>query len=267
MLKKINDIVVKPVKLPVVDIKDIKGHELFPSLYHNILLLAKKKSGKTSVIREIINQTTDETTKIIVFSPTANADPTWLAIQDENENLTIHDSLVENGVQLLPIYIRKLAEREQPEVQIGGHWEYQSIDNTRKYVLDPPPKKEKKQPLVPKYLFIFDDMAGELRNPYIETYLKKHRHLLAATIISTQYLKDLTPSSLNQIDYALMWPGIEDQIVENAFIRFDMPQSKKQLNDMYKLATAEPYNFFYINIRNVEYRKNFNQHFVLGTSK
>lgn len=265
-LQKINDIIVKPVKLPVVDINDIKGHELFPSLYHNILLLAKKKSGKTSTIREIINRTTDETTKIIVFSPTANSDPTWLVIQEEHENITIHDSLTEDGVQLLPIYIKKLSEVKEETQVGGGHWEYQSIDNTRKYVADPI-KKEKKRPLVPQYLFIFDDMSGELINTNISVYLKLHRHLKASTLISTQYLKDLRPASLNQMDYCLMWPGIEQDVIDTAFIRFDLPQTEKQLNEMYKLATSEPYNFFYINIRNVEYRKNFNERFMLGTNK
>ena len=45
--KKINDIKINPLPIPKIDTDKIKGSELFPEIYSNIFLIAKKKSGKT----------------------------------------------------------------------------------------------------------------------------------------------------------------------------------------------------------------------------
>ena len=45
--RKINNETVKPIQVPIVDPDKIKGYDLFPELYSNIFLLAKKKKKVT----------------------------------------------------------------------------------------------------------------------------------------------------------------------------------------------------------------------------
>src|SRR5258708_7862615 len=55
-IKKINNEVVKAIPLKCVPVDKIKGYCLFPDLYGNIFLVARKKSGKTSTIFKILKE-------------------------------------------------------------------------------------------------------------------------------------------------------------------------------------------------------------------
>ena len=79
--EKINDIVVKPVKIKKPDEKQILGSDLLP-LYSNVFLSARKHSGKTSVIYNIIKKCCNKESKVIVFCSTYTKDPSWIAIQE-----------------------------------------------------------------------------------------------------------------------------------------------------------------------------------------
>lgn len=83
--KKINDVEVKPVK--VTDLSKIKvlGGEMMPTLYGNLFILAKKKSGKTCTIAKILAETTDPDTTVYFFCSTIDNDETYKAITEDLE--------------------------------------------------------------------------------------------------------------------------------------------------------------------------------------
>ena len=82
MIKKINNEAVIPFKVPKIDEKiPIKGYNLFPELYSNIFICAKKKSGKTVLIQNIIQKCCTRDTTIVVFCSTINKDKNWIAIR------------------------------------------------------------------------------------------------------------------------------------------------------------------------------------------
>jgi ribosome biogenesis GTPase A len=91
MIKKsqINKVKVTPIKLPVVAKENILGYDLFPEIYSNIFLCAKKKSGKTSTINHILRKCADKRTTVIVFCSTYTKDKNWINIKESLEKREI----------------------------------------------------------------------------------------------------------------------------------------------------------------------------------
>ena len=81
-LTKINDAVVKPIKTGKEKDKRLpKGYKLFPEPYPNVGIIAKKKSGKTNVVVNIVKNCADKDTHVFVLASTANKDPMFLALK------------------------------------------------------------------------------------------------------------------------------------------------------------------------------------------
>lgn len=76
---KVSNKKVKPVKIEVSD-RPVKGADWFPVAYSNMYLLAKKNSGKTTTIYNILKHCCGKHTKFMFFSSTINKDPTWKKI-------------------------------------------------------------------------------------------------------------------------------------------------------------------------------------------
>ena len=81
-LTKINDTVVKPIKTNKdKDTRLPKGFKMFPEPYPNVGIIAKKKSGKTNVVVNIVKACADKDTHVFVLASTANKDPMFLALK------------------------------------------------------------------------------------------------------------------------------------------------------------------------------------------
>ena len=64
-LKKINDIAVKPIIQRKLPKELILGYDYFPTLYSNIYICSKRKSGKTTLIYNILKHCTDKKTNVV----------------------------------------------------------------------------------------------------------------------------------------------------------------------------------------------------------
>ena len=74
-LKKINDKVIKPVKTKEkLSLLPVRGKDLIPTPYANIGIIARKKSGKSTVVFNLVKQRAGVNTKVIVFSSTFHKD-------------------------------------------------------------------------------------------------------------------------------------------------------------------------------------------------
>ena len=78
--RKLNDVKVSSIPLLQVGDGKFKGCDLFSEQYPNIFLLAKKKSGKTSTIFNILKNSVTKNTQVIIFSSTLNKDLNMLYI-------------------------------------------------------------------------------------------------------------------------------------------------------------------------------------------
>ena len=80
-ITKINNFVVQPVPLlGGADNRPIKGSALFSEIYANIFAVARKNSGKSSVIYNIIKHCSERDTKVLAFCSTIHKDNAWLQI-------------------------------------------------------------------------------------------------------------------------------------------------------------------------------------------
>lgn len=270
-LQKINDKKVKPVQVTKIDPNKIKGYDLFPEIYANIFLCAKKKSGKTSVIHTILKECIDKETRVFVFCATHNKDESYKHIKKMLENKKVrnifYDSIVDednvNNLDLIIKELRKESEFEDEDIVDEKGEEIQSkiidVDNEGNIKI-----KNKKKPskLSPKIVFVFDDISDELKNKYVPKLLKTNRHFKSKVIVSSQYPLDTHPGSRKQFDYWILFKGHEDAKLETIYQNASLPIDFELFKKMYHKATSEKYNFLYIDCVQNEYRSNFDKKII-----
>ena len=276
-LLKINKEKVKKVKLASEDdLRPIKGSDLFPELYANIFLNARKKTGKTSAIFKIIKECGSKETTVIVFCSSLNKDATWKSIREMCEKKHYpfigHTSLHEDGVDQLELLIDLLKEEAKNEEEES---EDEEDKKTRKKLSkavkfdedsdDEDTKKKKKKPKyrAPEYLIVLDDLSNELKSKSLVTLLKMNRHFKAKIIISSQWLNDLLPESRKQIDYTLVFKGQSKKKLEEIYTDCDISVEMDEFFDIYQQATQMEHSFLYIDGRRNEFRRNFDKLFIL----
>src|SRR4051794_34092842 len=80
--KKVNNCKVRTIPDErIEDKRPIKGYEMCCHLYANIYLVAKKNSGKTTIIYNILERCAGRDTVVFAFVSTLNNDANWIAIK------------------------------------------------------------------------------------------------------------------------------------------------------------------------------------------
>jgi hypothetical protein len=268
--KTINNINVKPlVNADAVEIDKIRGGKLFPELYGVTYLSSRRKSGKTSVLAEILKRTTDKKTVIWIFCPTHRIDPSWIQIIEylENKGNTINcfDSMIEGKTNLLDEIVTDLSN---PTTEEKKDKKNDEIPITKVCFENPENEKTKGKPYKPKkkapeHIFIFDDISQELKNVGLLALLKKSRHLKASVYISSQYLLDLQPAALKQLSFFLCFRSMTREKLEHIYKMLDLSVDIEKFYELYDFATKDPYCFLYIDMKNQKFRKNFSKELLL----
>jgi hypothetical protein len=254
---KLNCINVKPLVVQQTDTSKIKGADLFPSLYSNLFICSKKKSGKTSLINTILQKCTDKKTIFFIFCATVNVDSTWKLIieqlEDRGNIVNKYSELVDGKINILNEIVEQLSTPVEPEKE---------KEKPKSLIRCESPKKKKEykpKKISPDIVFVFDDCSDMLRNPAVATLLKKNRHLKANVIISSQSLHDLVPASIKQLDYFICFKSFSREKMDIVHKGLDLSIEPDMLYEYYMYCTSKPYNFLYIDVRQDKYRCNFNK--------
>ena len=121
-LKQINDIEVEPIKLKPVKTEDIKGYKYIPMLYSNIFICAKKNSGKTTVVYNILKNCINKSTKVVIFCSTHNNDKGWLEIKKwleaNSQPHIFYDAIMEDKVSNIELLIEKIKSDAEEKQQL-----------------------------------------------------------------------------------------------------------------------------------------------------
>ena len=272
---RINDITVKKVPLSnEEDTRPIRGCDLFPEIYSNVFLCAKKKSGKSSTIYKIVKDCVGKNTKIIAFVSTLYKDSTWKSIREfcKGKRLDFegHTSLMEDGRDQLSELVERLQEEakdqdEEEELDIrvsnlekklGLKCPLQLDGDSESEEDEKPRKKEKYR--APEYIIVLDDLSNELKSRSLVSLLKKNRHFKAKILVSSQYLNDLLPESRKQIDVFLVFRGQPEKKLKEIYADADVNVDRDEFYDIYKFATEKEFSFLYIDTKSSTFRRNFN---------
>lgn len=261
----LNNVKVKPVQtgLGSWDKFNVKGFEITPnSPYWTMFICARKKSGKSSLINLITQKCIDKRTVVWVFCSTYQIDPTWKTIISnlENKNICVNafDSIFDGKVNQLDLILNEINKGENDQNNKDTQKEKMLIKCSI-------PEEEKKKEYKPKKiacenLFIFDDIpAVMLRNPSLAKLLKVHRHSKSSVIISSQYLNDLQPQSILQLDYFIAFKSMSEEKMEKIHKLLDLSIDYEKFWEIYKRCTEEPYSFMYLSIRDELFRCRFNK--------
>ena len=80
--KEINNIKNRPVVHLALESNAILGYDYFSTLYSNIYICSKRKSGKTTLICNILKNCTNKRTNVVFFCSTIHRDSTYKTILD-----------------------------------------------------------------------------------------------------------------------------------------------------------------------------------------
>jgi hypothetical protein len=265
--KKIHNKTVKTIPLGPAgrDERPVRGSDYIETCFANVMLCAKKNSGKTTVIYNILKACAGPKTTIVAFVATLHKDPSWAAIQKHFEDKGIafigHTSLKEDGVDLLKDLVQELEKPEEKK-------EFKEEIPAAVLSFDEPPKspaekKERKDRFqTPEYIFILDDLSDEMGSPSVTALLKKNRHFRCKVILSSQYLNDLSKPARKQIDVWVLFKSLSKEKLETVYSDADLSISFDDFMKMYHEATEDEFGFLYIDTRREKFRKNFNEEFV-----
>jgi len=268
-MKRVNDLKVRNVRVSnPAGTLPVKGKAIYPDVYANCFILAKKKSGKTVTIHSMIKELAlPKHTTVLAFSNTVDRDPVWLEIQDMCERKKIafqgYNSLTQDGVNVLEVFMQEMDPDNSGDLE---------LDNEEEKAVLPKPfeeSKKKRKPPAPKYQFpkflmVFDDLSDELKNKTFIKFTKVHRHYKVFSIISNQYLNDVPPSVRKQMDLWLVFKGQPLDKLEVIHKDGDSTLPLDEFEELYKDATEEKFHFFYFDCRREEYRKDFSYKYELN---
>lgn len=268
--KQLNNFKISKIKLPAVEEKKIRGGELLP-IYSNTFICAKKNSGKTTVIFNILKKCVDKDTTVDLFVSTIEKDRSWMQILQylKNKGCTVNTSMStigDDGKDLVRNIIDQpvhFSDDEDSEEDMRPKCNYISLDNSDDED-EKPKKKRKKTKLAQKRIVILDDIGNELKKPSIDQLLKVNRHLHSKVILSSQYLNDLSPQARRQIDVWLLFNGCKKEKLMTVMRDCDTHLEYNTFESVYKYATSKKYNFLYIDCHNSKFRKNFNEEIDVG---
>lgn len=272
----INKVKVKPIVNNITeDITDVKGKELFKNNLSNIFICSRKRSGKSCLIGNILSKMADKRTTIIIFSSTINIDPCYISIREMLEKkgipvLSYTHFIDDDGHNILDDFLKELEHEEEVEEEapkldgnvMTGDGMLLRFEADREEEKKPDKKPYVPKKSVPKYILVFDDLSSDLRHSSIIKNLKSNRHRNIMNIISSQYFLDLNTGAMSNLDYLIIFKGQDEDKLEKIHKRLDLGISLDTFKNYYEYAVKEPYNFIYIDIRNDEYRRNFNEKLI-----
>jgi len=283
---RLNNVRIKPIITESHPVEKIGGYKLFPEPYCNVGIVAKKKSGKTSVLYNCLEKCANKTTHVWLFSSTIHRDATYKSILDMLEKkhcqVSTFTHFIEDGGNILEEIINELkavngeGSEEAPEpqgagvydrlqttqqckVKFGGEKSEEQLEKEaeRKYIKEE--KAKKKKTLYPEHIFCFDDLGADMRNKALSQLLKTNRHFKSKVFLLGHSLTDLEPSARKQLDYALIFKSFSEEKLKDLYKDLDLSIDFENFVKAYHYATLQPYSFLYISTKTDELRKNFNE--------
>ena len=160
---------------------EILGYDYFPNLYSNIYICSKRKSGKTTLIYNILKHCVSKRTNVVFFCSTIHRDSTYKIILEMLEkkkvNVVSYDHFMHEKENILNGILEELNAELESKEQEKIKKDSDKLDPKPKMHLFPKEeskerKERKSKKLAPEYVFIFDDLGNDLRSFRLRSYVK-----------------------------------------------------------------------------------------------
>lgn len=233
---KINDFIVKPVIKKGKGKKKFPAYRLFNREYFICGLLAPTMTGKTTVLKNILDEMMptkkNRKYKLWIFGRTLHHDHTWK---------TILDMIAKRGFEITY---------------------YTDLEDLKKVVTKINNPEENDYPFK-KHIIVIDDMGDEMRNRTLNILTKTGRHK-CCVFLSCQSSTDIEPSARKNIHLWLLFNRLNDKVLEELYNCARPSQTFEEFKTIYNTAiNGEKHNFLYYDRLNDEYRRNFNTKLVI----
>jgi hypothetical protein len=203
------------------------------------LLLGPSGSGKTVVLVDLIVRIyRGAFERIYIFSPSVHLDSAWLPVKDYVE--------------------KELKVDTQKEQCFFDEWDTEALSGivaTQRRVTE----ESKKQKLRSLYgiLVVVDDFADDPRvmhsgsgassgGSMLNTLFIRGRHMMISTLVSSQKLRLVSPTIRVNLQFMIVWRLRNQQELQSLLEEISAVYDMKTLMEMYRMATDEPYSFWYI---------------------
>ena len=231
---RINNEIVKPIYNTGVKHNKHKGYNLFEDKYANIFICAKKKSGKTSVIFNIVKKMVNKNTIVVIFASTVYKDNNWREIVKWLRKHNIEHIIETSTIDKLNDIVISIQE----DIQHDDNEDKESIsaENIQcvcKFPISDNIDEDNNSSNSIDYIFIFDNIGQELRSKTISTLLKKNRHLHITNIISSQYWNDIDKQGRLQLDYVLLFRNHPEDKLREIYRDLDISISLNMFLNIY----------------------------------
>ena len=241
-----NSLDIKPIGLTEYSCKQSK-HGHVPRVPIRMILLAPSGSGKTVLLSNLIlNVYRGCFERIFVFSPSIDIDATWKPVKKYQED------------------VMKVREKDNEKLYFDSYRpdDLETIIQTQAKVTKLAKAQGRKKLF--SILIVIDDFADDpvftRQSKLLHSLFTRGRHISISTIVSTQKFAAIHPiirvNATSLIVYRLRnYKELEAFLEEISGLI-----TKKELNEIYNLATKEEYSFLYVNLT----AKNVNNMFYVN---
>ena len=214
-------------------------HEHLPPTPLRGIVLGPTNCGKSVLMTDLILRLyRGAWERIYIFSPSVHIDSTWAPVKDYIENELKVDGAKE------PFFFDKW----DPEA-------LNEIVDTQKRVIE----ESKKQKIKQLYgiLIVVDDFADSPNivhsnsgaasgGSMLNTLFIRGRHMMISTLVSSQKLRLLSTTMRVNVQFMLVW-RLRNRLELNSLLEeISAVYPIKTLEEMYQMATEEPFSFWYI---------------------
>jgi hypothetical protein len=259
---QINDV---QVDYPNIISKKVKGmlpdSIIFNQPYPSIACLSKRGSGKSTSIYHIVKNFLKEHCGpnkdgfVFIFASTLEKDPLYIdLLKKVPKKVKVEDSVIKTGVRTPQSGTKTKIEMVDPPY-IKGFDDLEPFDEVTNLI-----KSDTNPDRI--YLVVIDDFSQDIKagknSKLIARFVKVARHHKCSTVISSQYLNDLPRNLRQNIDVFLIFGEFPFDKIKAIHSEMDIPLDFETFYKIYSDATSQKYSFFMIDVRNTQYRQNYN---------
>ena len=245
--------------------------KIMPYEFFTASLYAKRRSGKTFLIWQLMKALVKKHTEIYIFAPTVNLDKTWKEITKwlDTKGVNYHtyiDLNDDEGGDIISDLLTQWAIPPEPEEDSDTDSDDEdedelniSYNETLGSVSNKPKKKKKKKkpPPEPDRWVIIDDMSEHLKRRSIHKLFYNGRHFRTKILTSCHDIKKQSPDMIANSVYSFLFKKLPKERIEHIRDKLDLDITDTKFADMYAEASKRDYGFLLVDSDRDKYYNGF----------